>query len=63
QKMLLDQCNIDQSFMTGTKLKGLDLSNCQFDSLVLNMEDLNGCVISPYQAATFVGLMGIVIKS
>lgn len=62
QKMIYGACKLDQVTFTGTPMKGLDLSDCEFDALVLTLEDLAGCVIAPHQAATFAGLMGLIIK-
>ncbi|MBR2566320.1 MAG: pentapeptide repeat-containing protein [Paenibacillus sp.] len=62
QKIELNECKLDQVTFTGTSMKGLDLSDCEFDALTLTIEDLMGCVIAPYQAATFAGLMGLIIK-
>jgi len=44
------------------KLKGVDLSTCEFDSLIVNLEDLEGCKIAPNQASVFVGLLGLIIQ-
>ncbi|MDM5277904.1 pentapeptide repeat-containing protein [Paenibacillus silvae] len=62
QKIAFAACKLDQVAFTGTVMKGLDLSDSEFDALVLTMEDLAGCAIAPHQAATFAGLMGLIIK-
>lgn len=48
--------------LSGSKLNGIDLSDCEFDGLQVDIEDLNGRIISPHQASSFVGLLGLVIK-
>ncbi|WP_145412939.1 pentapeptide repeat-containing protein [Paenibacillus xylanexedens] len=62
QKIAFGTCRLDQVTLTGTPMKGLDLSDSEFDALVLTLEDLAGCAIAPHQAATFAGLMGLIIK-
>jgi hypothetical protein len=62
QKTSFARCNLDQATLSGSKLKGIDLSDCEFDGLQVEIEDLNGCIISPHQASSFVGLLGLVIK-
>ncbi|MDY7991285.1 pentapeptide repeat-containing protein [Paenibacillus polymyxa] len=62
QKTFFNRCNLDQAMLSGSKLKGIDLSDCEFDGLQVDIEDLNGCIISPHQASSFVGLLGLVIK-
>jgi hypothetical protein len=48
--------------MIGSKLMGVDLSDCTFDELSVELQDLDGCMISSHQASTFVGLMGMIIR-
>lgn len=55
-------CRLDQAHFSGTKLQGIDLSDSVFTGLHVDIGDLAGCIISPSQAASFVPLMGIVIK-
>ncbi|GAA3406065.1 pentapeptide repeat-containing protein [Paenibacillus hodogayensis] len=62
QKMFFTACHIDQAVFTGTKLEGIDLSDCRFDGLNVEIEDLNGCMISEQQASSFIGLLGLIIK-
>ncbi len=54
---------MDQANLSGSKLEGIDLSDCEFDGLMVEIEDLKGCTISHSQASSFVGLLGLVIKS
>lgn len=61
-KMLFTACKLDQAVMAGTKLKDIDLSDCEFSGLNVDTEDLPGCIISADQAASFAGLLGLVIK-
>lgn len=56
------ECNIDQAMLEGCKLNGIDLSDSEFGSLKVDIQDLPGCIISAAQAATFVGMLGLVIK-
>ncbi|MDQ1235850.1 uncharacterized protein YjbI with pentapeptide repeats [Paenibacillus sp. SORGH_AS306] len=61
--VFFEQCQLDTAMLSGTSLDTVDLSTCDFTSLQIEIEDLRGCIISPYQASSFVGLMGLVIKS
>ncbi|WP_151733025.1 pentapeptide repeat-containing protein ['Paenibacillus yunnanensis' Narsing Rao et al. 2020] len=56
------KCNIDQTNLAGCKLKDIDLSDCDFTGFLVDIPDLQGCVISAGQAAAFAGLLGLVIK-
>lgn len=60
--LLFDETKLDQAQFSQTKLNGIDLSNCEFDSLGASLEDLQGCIISPEQASVFAGLFGLVVK-
>ncbi|WP_342564648.1 pentapeptide repeat-containing protein [Paenibacillus sp. FSL R7-0345] len=62
QKVSFEDCTIDQAVMAGVKLKDTDLSSCEFSGLQVDIEDLPGCIISADQAASFAGLLGLVIK-
>ncbi|MBY0014427.1 pentapeptide repeat-containing protein [Paenibacillus typhae] len=62
QKVAFEDCKIDQAVMAGVRLKDTDLSSCEFTGLLVDLEDLPGCIISADQAASFAGLLGLVIK-
>lgn len=62
QKVSFAECKIDQAVMAGVKLRDTDLSDCEFTGLQVDIEDLPGCIISADQAASFAGLLGLVIK-
>ncbi|AIQ72779.1 MULTISPECIES: pentapeptide repeat-containing protein [Paenibacillus] len=62
QKISFSECNMDQATLSGSKLNGIDLSDCEFSGLIVDIKDLEGCIISPQQAVSFVGLLGLVIK-
>ncbi|WP_338543746.1 pentapeptide repeat-containing protein [Paenibacillus tundrae] len=62
EQLEFSRCKMDQALMHGTKLNGVNLSTCDFDVIGVDIENLKGCVISPYQASTFVGLLGMIIQ-
>lgn len=62
QQFGFERCKIDRINLAEAKLGGVDLSTCEFDSLIVNLEDLQGCRIAPHQAAVFVGLLGLIIE-
>lgn len=61
-KTLFTACHIDQAIFSGCKLAGIDLSDCAFSGLIVEIEDLNGCIISQRHASSFVGLLGLITK-
>ncbi|SDS36293.1 Uncharacterized protein YjbI, contains pentapeptide repeats [Paenibacillaceae bacterium GAS479] len=46
----------------GTELRGIDLSDCEFNGLAVKPEDLKGCIISREQAFIFASIFGLVLK-
>jgi uncharacterized protein YjbI with pentapeptide repeats len=58
---LLD-INFEESQMSGVTLKGIDMSDCQIQSIGVRAEDLEGLVVSPLQAVDLSKLLGLVIK-
>ncbi|MNI84300.1 hypothetical protein D3C73_1411910 [compost metagenome] len=62
QKVSFTECKLDQAVLAGVKLKDTDLSDCEFTGLQVDAEDLPGCIISADQAASFAGLLGLIIK-
>lgn len=60
--LYFSECNLDQATLAGCRLKDIDLSDCEFTGLTVDLQDLNGCIISAEQAASFAGLLGLVIK-
>ncbi|NQX49120.1 pentapeptide repeat-containing protein [Paenibacillus tritici] len=60
--LYFSQCNLEQATLAGCKLKDIDLSDCEFTGLLVDLQDLEGCIISAEQAASFAGLLGLVIK-
>ncbi len=45
-----------------TKLKGIDISTCQLSGIITRIEDIEGIIVSNFQAIELSRLMGIVIK-
>ncbi|WNS41091.1 pentapeptide repeat-containing protein [Paenibacillus sp. MMS20-IR301] len=60
--LFFTECNLDQAVLAGCRLKDVDLSDCEFTGLMVDLQDLDGCIISAPQAASFAGLLGLVIK-
>ncbi|MBO9608454.1 MAG: pentapeptide repeat-containing protein [Paenibacillaceae bacterium] len=61
-KTVFSVCRIDQANMAGTKLEGIDLSDCEFAGIKVDIDNVKGCIVSAQQAASFVGLLGVVVK-
>ncbi|WP_260982253.1 hypothetical protein [Paenibacillus sp. 32O-W] len=53
---------MDQAQLSGTRLNGIDLSDCQFNGLGVGVEDLQGCIITREQAYLFASLFGLIVK-
>ncbi len=53
---------IDDVQFTGTSLKNVDLSNCQFTTIHTNAEEIKGAIISAEQAVSFIELFGVKVK-
>lgn len=58
----LHETNIDQAQLSQTKLGGIDISSCEFNSLGASLEDLRRCIISPAQAITMATIFGLVVN-
>ena len=43
-------------------VKGIDLSSCKLDSIIMNIKDINGAIIEPYQAISLIHLLQVKIK-
>ncbi|WP_227011657.1 pentapeptide repeat-containing protein [Paenibacillus lutimineralis] len=56
------QADIDQAQLSDIDLNGIDLSDCAFNGLGVNVENLRGCIITREQAYVFANLFGLIIK-
>jgi uncharacterized protein YjbI with pentapeptide repeats len=59
---VITACQVDRAIFSGCNLEGIDLSDCEFSGLIVEIEDLNGCIISQRHASSFVGLLGLIMK-
>ncbi|WP_257348741.1 pentapeptide repeat-containing protein [Pseudalkalibacillus decolorationis] len=62
KNVAFDQCDLNEANLSGTILKGIDLSTCSFEKLTISIEKLEGCIISNEQAIGFAKALGLVIK-
>lgn len=62
QKSDFASCRLDQAVLSGCRLAGMDLSDSHFESLVVEVEDLQDCEIAQHQAASFAPLLGLIVK-
>lgn len=58
----LGTSTIEDVQFTGTSLKNVDLSSCQFTHIHASEPDLRGAIISPEQAISFIELFGLKVK-
>lgn len=61
-KVELIDTSLDQAQLTGVKLAGIDLSQCQFDTLGVSLPDIHGSIMSIDQVSAFAYLLGVVLK-
>lgn len=52
----------DGANLSGTLLRGMDLTTDSLEGLLLGGEELRGAVVTPYQAAGFARLLGLTVK-
>lgn len=62
KKTVFRQCNIDGAQFSGTELDGIDLSDCEFNGIGVEADNLKGCFIAREQAYLFAGLFGLRLK-
>ncbi|WLD94599.1 pentapeptide repeat-containing protein [Alkalihalobacillus sp. AL-G] len=60
KNVVFEQCDINGANLSGTVLKGIDLSSCTFEKLVVSIENLEGCIITSDQAVGFAKALGLV---
>ena len=54
--------NLQEASMAGTKLGGIDFSDCEIEGLRVKIEDVYGVVVSPMQAVYFSKLLGLIVR-
>lgn len=53
KKVIFNHSDLQQTGMSGVKLKGIDLSTCNLEGLGVTRDDLEGCIVSPEQVIFF----------
>ena len=43
-------------------MKGIDMTTCTLDGLLVNLPDLRGMIVTPLQAAELAKLLGLVVR-
>ena len=43
-------------------MKGIDMTTCTLDGILVNLPDLRGMIVSPMQAMDLAKLLGLVVK-
>jgi uncharacterized protein YjbI with pentapeptide repeats len=56
-------CTLHQTRMSGTKLKGIDLSSCELEDLDVTVPDLKGCIVAPAQVLGFANILELVVRA
>ena len=54
--------NLSRVEIFKTKLCGVDISSCQIEKMVVDLESLEGIIIDRFQAVYLVGMLGVKIK-
>jgi uncharacterized protein YjbI with pentapeptide repeats len=60
--LTLNGCKLNRSEINATSLAGVDLSDCEMESLITQGENLRGAIISADQAPFLIPLFGIHVK-
>nr|WP_286168778.1 pentapeptide repeat-containing protein [Roseburia sp. 1XD42-34] len=61
-KVQFQQCNLNKGNFSQTSLKNVDLSNSTFERLIVSLDELDGCEISPQQAIAFATMLGLKVE-
>ncbi len=56
------ECNLLQSQMNFTNLKGIDFTSCDIEGIGVNINDINGVIVTAMQAVALSSLLGLVVK-
>lgn len=62
KSLVFDSCQLEQADFLGTKLATIDFSKSEFENIVFSPNLLKGAIISHYQAAQMIGMLGVKIK-
>ena len=57
-----NDCDLTRATIFRTPLKGLDMTTCTLDGLMVNLPDLRGMIVTPLQAAELAKLLGLVVR-
>ena len=60
--LVFEKCDLSGSDFLQTRLKNVDFSSSYFETLLLSVDKLKGCIISPMQAQILVGILGVKVK-
>lgn len=55
-------CNWNGSSFFRTTLNGIDFRTSQIEGIVVQIEDVKGCTVTPMQAVDLAELMGLIVK-
>ena len=61
-KMEFVDTDLSQSQLNFTKLKGIEFTTCNIETLGVNIQDVNGVIVNSIQALSLSTLLGLVIK-
>ncbi|NLN84357.1 MAG: pentapeptide repeat-containing protein [Firmicutes bacterium] len=56
------QCNLDNAEFLHTSLEKIDLRSCQIEGISLAGPELKGCKVTPLQAVSLAGLLGLIVE-
>lgn len=62
-KITLKDCQLLQVNLCGSPLKGIDLTSCQIEGWSLSGGELEGAIVTPYQAAELAKFLGLVVRT
>lgn len=56
-------CDLTRATVFRTAMKGVDLTTCTLDGLLVGLNDLRGMIVTAAQAAELSKLLGLVVKA
>jgi uncharacterized protein YjbI with pentapeptide repeats len=62
RQLTFDSCDLTRASLFRTPMKGIDMTTCTLDGILVNLPDLRGMIVSPTQAMNLAKLLGLVVK-
>lgn len=60
--LIFAECALERADFFETKLAGIDFSTSEFESLIFSPQGIKGAIVSHYQAAQILAMLGVKVK-